>query len=274
MRRAFETRLPAVGTAWIEPVLGIDHADGETSWSPELGAWLRPTRATRVYGRLGRGFRLPTFGDLYFGAAPGVRANPDLRSERITLDAEVGVEAGLPIGPALGTVRVAGYARHTDRPIVWLASSVALWSPQNLDRLSSRGMEIEIGFETDAEARHGLRLDAGFTLQRSRVGFAANRNPLPYQPDRAGRVGLEGRRGPLALRLAARFTGSRTTSIAGTRRLPAFTVIDAAVRRGIDVGSLALGLSARLDNLFDHRYELIELFPEPGRQLTISLHIR
>lgn len=274
VRRTFEGSAFGFEGVGIEPVLGIDRVDGETSWSPELGLWLSPTPTTRVYGRVGRGFRLPTFGDLFFGAAPGIRANPDLRSEKITLDAELGVEGSLPIGSGTATGRVAAYARHTNRPIVWLASSVAIWSPQNLDRLRSRGFEFEAGVATAASSPRGLGLNAGLTVQRSRVGFGTNRNPLPYQPDVAGRVSVEGRRGPLAIRLGARFTGSRTTSIAGTRRLPAFTVIDLVVRRRLKIGSLELELAARFNNLLDQRYELIELFPEPGRQFAISLDLR
>lgn len=274
VRRSFEGSAFGFDGVGIEPVLGIDRVDGETSWSPELGLWLSPTPTMRVYGRVGRGFRLPSFGDLFFGAAPGVRANPDLRSERITLDAEIGFETGLTLGSGTASGRVAVYSRHTDRPIVWLASSVAIWSPQNLDRLRSRGLEIEAGLATAAGAPQGLGLNAGLTVQRSRVGFTTNRNPLPYQPDVAGRVSVEARRGALAVRLGARFTGSRTTSIAGTRRLPAFTVIDLAIRRRVEVGSLELELAARFDNLFDQTYELIELFPEPGRQFAISLDLR
>ena len=272
-RRTFEAEVPGFGTVGIEPVIGLDRAGGETSWSPELGVWVRPSPDTRVYGRVGRGFRHPTFGDLYFGAAPGVRANPDLRSERITLDAEMGVEGRFRLGSQSASLRLAAFARHTDRPIVWLASAVSLWSPRNLDQLRSRGIELEAGLETDPRSVSGVRVDAGLTIQRSRVGFGSNRNLLPYQPESAGSLALEGRRGPLTLTLRARFTGSRTTSLAGTRRLPAFTVIDTVIRRRIDLGTVAVGIGVRVDNVWDRRYELVELFPEPGRQLTISLDI-
>ncbi len=272
-RREFEVEIPGVGALGIEPVLGFDRTAGETSWSPELGVWLRPSPDTRLYGRVGRGFRLPTFADLYFGASPGVRANPDLRSERITLDAEVGAEGGLRLGSQLASLRVAAFARHTDRPIVWLASAVSLWSPRNLDHLRARGIEIEASLETDPASANGVRVDAGMTIQRSRVGFGSNRNLLPYQPERAGSLSLEGRRGALTLNLRARFTGSRTTSLAGTRRLPGFTVMDVVVRRPVNLGTVALGVTARVDNVWNRRYELIELFPEPGRQLTVSLDI-
>jgi len=273
VRRTFDGSPVGLGAVEFEPVLGIDRVDGETAWSPELGVWLRPGPATRIYGRIGRGFRLASFGDLFFGAAPGVRANSDLRSERITLDAELGLEGATKIGSVRATGRAAGYVRQTDRPIVWVASSVALWSPQNLDRLRTRGLELEVGLATAVSAKSGLEMNAGLTVQSSRVGFGTNRNPLPYQPDLAGQIAVEGRRGRLASRIGMRITGSRTTSIAGTRRLPAFALIDIAVRRRLDVGSLTLELAARVDNLFARTYELIELFPEPGRQFAISLDL-
>jgi outer membrane cobalamin receptor len=40
------------------------------------------------------------------------------------------------------------------------------------------------------------------------------------------------------------------------------------------VGSLRIGLFARIENILDRRYELIELFPEPGRNFTLRLEAR
>lgn len=259
----------------LEPLVALDVSGGETALSPELGAWIRTGANLRVYGRVGRAFRVPTFADLHFEAAPGLRANPDLEPEKVVLDAEVGLEYDGRVGALPLSVHVAGWSRDTRRPIVWLASSAALWSPRNLDRLSAHGLELQARLEA-AERLRGLRwaFEAGLTVQRSRVGFGANRNPLPYQPDAAGRLAAELRSGPTAARLELRLTGSRTTTIAATRRLAEFATLDARLRHRFDAGPLAIDATLGVDNLTDTSYELIELFPEPGRtlRLTIDLH--
>lgn len=260
----------ADATFGIEPLVGFDLTGDETALSPELGAWLRPVEPVRLYGRLGRAYRVPTFADLHFEAAPGLRANPDLESERVVLDAELGVEAS----SAFTSVRLSAWTRDTRRPIVWLASSVAVWSPRNLDRLVARGLEIEARLASARSASAGWAVDAGLTLQRSRVGFGSNRNPLPYQPDVTARASAEMRRGATAGRLEVTYTGSRTTSVAATRRLAGFATLDLSLRHRFTPGPLTLDAAVGIDNLLGEQYELVELFPEPGRSFRLTIDIR
>ncbi|HSM08148.1 MAG TPA: TonB-dependent receptor [Gemmatimonadota bacterium] len=265
----------ADATFGIEPLVGFDMSGDETALSPELGAWLRPGESVRLYGRLGRAYRVPTFADLHFEAAPGLRANPDLESERVVLDAELGVEASTASTsePSV-SVRLSAWTRDTRRPIVWLASSGAVWSPRNLDRLAARGLEIEARLAGARSASTGWAVDAGLTLQRSRLGFGSNRNPLPYEPDVTARVAAELRRGATAGRLEATYVGSRTTSVAATRRLASFVTLDAVLRHRFTPGPLTLDAAAGIDNLLDRQYELVELFPEPGRSFRLTVDIR
>lgn len=282
----------AASTFGLEPLVGFDATEGETAFSPELGAWFRPAGTIRLYGRIGRAYRVPTFADLHFEAAPGLRANPDLESERVVLDAEIGIEASTastasrasastasPASPAstpapTASVRLSAWSRDTRRPIVWLASSAAIWSPRNLDRLAARGLEIEARLASNRAGLAEWAVDAGVTLQRSRVGFGSNRNPLPYQPDVSARASAELRHGPTAARLAAVYTGSRTTTLAATRRLAGFVTIDAGVHRRFTPGPLTIDAAVGIENLFDRQYELVELFPEAGRSFRLTIDIR
>lgn len=257
-------------TFGLEPLVGFDVTEGETAFSPELAAWFRPAGSVRMYGRIGRAYRVPTFADLHFEAAPGLRANPDLESERVVLDAELGIEAST----ATASVQLAAWSRDTRRPIAWLASSGAIWSPRNLDRLVARGLEVEARLASDRAAPTRWAVDAGVVLQRSRVGFGSNRNPLPYQPDVTARASAEARRGATAVRLDARYTGSRTTTVAATRRLAGFVTIDAGLRRRFTPGPLTIDAAVGVENLFGQQYELFELFPEPGRSFRLTIDIR
>lgn len=257
----------------VEPVLGFDVSDGEAALSPELGASYRPDEHLRLYGRLGRAYRVPTFADLHFEAAPGVRANPDLDAEKVVLDTELGLELGARAGRLPVSLRLAGWVRDTRRPIVWLASSAALWSPRNLDRLHAHGLDLQGRLEEAGSAPFHWAVEGGVTLQRSRVGFGDNGNPLPYEPDVAGRAALEFRRGATAGRLELRYTGSRTTTVAATRRLDGFVTLDAGIRRRFEPGPLVVDVTLGIDNLTDTSYELVELFPEPGRALRLTLDV-
>ena len=44
---------------------------------------------------------------------------------------------------------------------------------------------------------------------------------------------------------------------------------------GNDFGSTGIiAVLGRIENVFDQRYEMIELFPEPGRRLIVRLEVR
>jgi len=255
----------------LDPAISVDVSGARVAASPELAASWLPNESTRVWGRVGQGFRLPTFGDLYFASQYQLRANPDLEAERISFDSELGVGARSEAGDVGLDASASAWARRTKNPIVWLASTVALWSPLNLDELWAMGLDLQIELVSRSSARLGWRAQVTGTLQRSRVGFGGNRNPLPYEPGSAGRLSLEAWSGATGARVDVRYTGSRSTSLAATRSLPGFTTVDLSARQHVAAGAVRIGLFARIENIMDQRYELIELFPEPGRHFTVRI---
>ncbi len=270
-------RLAAALTAGrfsVDPALSVDVAGSRVVASPEVSATWMANQETRVWGRVGQGFRLPTFGDLYFASQYQLRANPGLEAERIVFDSELGVSVRTTPGAVELGASASAWARRTEDPIVWLASSVALWSPRNLGELRASGLDLQVELVSRGRAELGWRAQFAGTLQRSRVGFGSNRNPLPYEPGTAGRASIEGWRGATGLRLDIRYTGARSTSLAATRDLEGFTTVDVSGRYHFDAGSLRVGVFARIENLLDRRYQLIELFPEPGRQFTLRFEAR
>ena len=258
----------------VDPSLSVDVAGERIVASPELSATWLINQETRVWGRVGQGFRLPTFGDLYFASQYQLRANPDLEAERIVFDSELGVSFRTLSGSVELGASASAWARRTEDPIVWLASSVALWSPRNVGELRASGLDLQVELVSRGRAELGWRAQFAGTLQRSRVGFGSNRNPLPYEPATTGRASVEAWRGAAGLRLDIRYTGPRSTSLAATRSLEGFTTVDLSSRYHLDSGPLRIGLFARIENLLDRRYQLIELFPEPGRQFTLRIEAR
>ncbi len=263
-----------IGKVRLDPALGIDVAAGRLIASPELAATWRMGSRSKVWGRLGKGYRLPTFGDLYFASQYSLRPNPDLVAERVTLDAEIGYGGQVWWGNLRLGGSATGWVRHTRDPIVWLSSATAVWSPQNLGEVRASGVEADLTVEAGSGEDRGWRAQVAGSLQRSRLGFGANRNPLPYEPSSSGRVSLQGWFARVGGRLDVRYTGARTTSIAATRRLPGFLTLDLSASHRLEAGRLGLGLLLRVENITDQRYQLVELFPEPGRRISVRLEVR
>ncbi len=264
-------RPTTIGGLTIEPLVAVDATSGATAVSPELALGYGPSASVHLWARAGRGFRLPTFADLYFASSYGVRPNPHLRPETFALDAELGAGGRTRSGAWETSVSLAAYYRRTEDPIVWLASTAAVWSPHNLELLRAWGLEADLTVSTPGGRQTGWRLRLGGSLDRSRLGFGRNRNPMPYQPGASAVLTAERWGASRSLRLDVTFTGARTTSVAKTRRLPAFTVLDLTLAQRLPLGALPLEVLLRIENLFGERYEVVELFPEPARRLELCL---
>lgn len=273
--RTFET-----GRLSVQPGVATDLSTDGSAVNPEIALAAQLGPAWTLWGRAGSAYRLPSFADLYAPSARSIQANPDLEPERVVIDAEAGVswtssartdadDAGSARGGL--DVQAVAFYRRTNNPIVWVASAVALWSPRNLDRLTAAGLEIRGDVPL---GDRGPRAGGSFTFQRSRLGFGDNRNPMPYQPDFAGDIYVGGVLAHIWLRGAVRIEGSRTTTLSAVRRLPAYALIRLDASRGFRIGPLALEAALAVDNLLDTRYELIELYPEPGRSLLFRLELR
>lgn len=272
--RAFEA-----GRLSVQPGVATDLSTDGSAVNPEISLAAQLGPAWTLWGRAGSAYRLPSFADLYAPSARSILANPDLDPERVVIDAEAGVS--WRSGPASDADAVAGrggldvqavaFYRRTNDPIVWVASAAALWSPRNLDRLTAAGVEVRGDVPL---GDRGPRAGGSFTVQRSRLGFGDNTNPMPYQPDFAGDIYVGGAVARVWLRGAVRFEGSRTTTLAAVRRLPAYVVARFDASRGFRIGAFALEAALAVDNLFNERYELIELYPQPGRSLLFRLELR
>jgi iron complex outermembrane receptor protein len=264
----------ATGRFRFDPALSLDATAEQWALSPEFGLSMAAGANLTIRARAGQAFRLPTLGDLYFAPAIRVRSNPDLVPERVLLDSELGLRGDWNRGRFGVEADIGAWHRVTEDPIVWLASAAAVWSPRNLERLVSTGIEASFRATTTASGSAGWRFSAAATLDRSRLGFGDNQNPMPYRPDATGSLGLERWSRGLTARTLLRWTGSRTTSVAGTRALPGFLLLDIALAHALPIGTLPLEVEGRIANLLDRRYELVELYPEPGRLFSLTLRLR
>ena len=264
----------SAGAFLVRPAISIDGTADRAAVSPEIGLRVPIGSMIALRARAGQAFRMPTLADLNLSPGLRVRSNPDLEPERVVLDAELGLEAGWEVGGFELAGELAGWYRQTQDPIVWLASAAALWTPRNLDRLVSYGVEGSLEAVTERTRPTGWGLTAAATLDHSRLGFGSNQNPLPYRPGTSAALGIRGWATRLSIRGWVRWTGSRTTTVAGTRSLPGFTTVDLTVGWQPPFGVAGLEVEGRVDNLLDRYYELVELYPEPGRRLSLTVRYR
>ncbi|MGK7311917.1 MAG: TonB-dependent receptor plug domain-containing protein [Candidatus Longimicrobiales bacterium M2_2A_002] len=247
------------------------------------GVTVEPVDGTRVRGAWGRGFKEPSF-DQVFGSGFGDLGNPDLDPER-SRSWELGVEQSVEVGPASATASATWFDQRFDRLIQFTFSPPAADDPNyfNVGAASSRGLELEVGgragpVAVTASYTHletevldpGLATDAGFV----------EGEPLLRRPADAGHVTArytaEG--GTLALSVnavgeredldfAAGFPAPRVT-------LPGYTTVDLSAERTLPLPGPTTTALLRIENALDAEYQSAAGFPGLGRVVRVGLRMR
>jgi vitamin B12 transporter len=211
----------------------------------------------RLSATYARGFRVPTFFDLY-GTFPGYTPNPTLQPERsksFEYTAKSDANAALQW-------RVTAFDNRFENLLVFTFDGFA-GRVINAARARARG--VETAFETEWLA---ARWRASFTAQRARDEDTGKR--LQGRSDRYGTIEVSRAFGSWTAGLALVASGPRydSTNEASASRLPGYALVDARLRY-----ALAKGWTAELagTNLGDVRRESAVGYDAPRRQLLLSL---
>lgn len=222
---------------------------GSASWGAE---WPRGARLAFTYAK---GFRAPTFNDLYLVEfVPFYTPNPDLRPER-SKSRELTLRS---VDNAPVQWRVTAFDNQLEGLIVANAQTVL-----NVDRARIRGIDASV-----EGAWLGMRWRASATLQRPRD--EATGHTLQGRAERFGAVEATRAFGGWTVGATAFASAERFDSLteAPASRLPGYAVVDARVRY-----TLAKRWSAELTatNLFDRKYESAVGYDAPRRGVFLNL---
>jgi vitamin B12 transporter len=255
------------------PSLRYDRfSDFGEAWSPKLGLSLTPVRVlpVRLRASYGESFRAPTFNELHW--IPG--GNPALRPERST-----GFDAGL-----IGTVPLAGELRveagvfsgETRDRILWLPGSGGIWSPENIGRVTTRGVELEatwFGFNGILGVTvNSTWLDARKASSNT-PGDPTVGNYLLYVPQQTVNASINLHTGPVNIRAQHNWVSFRYTSEANDRVLPSYGVTNASAQIRVPLSGTTLTIAGEINNVFNESYEVMPQYPMPLRTFRGSLGV-
>lgn len=238
-------------------------------WSPALRlALTRPAWAgVRLHAAWSRGFRLPTFSDLFYQQYR-VAGNPALRPERS--DSR---EAGLSFAsPALGQISITGFHNRIEDLIIWRMGSFATFSPVNTDALL-KGIEFEALWRLIPDRLEVQLSRLELESENLQAGHAVHGKSLPYRPAHTTKYSLRWTPGTVFVEYAARALGSRYVTESNTVRLPGYTAHDLAAGIRFRVRAVEQQLKLAIYNLSDQRFQLIENGPLPGREWRLAWQI-
>ena len=227
-----------------------------------------------------RNYRFPTLNDRYF--LPG--GNPDLRPEKgFTYDAELSFKVGKADKYALSG-SVAWFDSYIDDWIQWLPTTKGFFSPRNVKRVHSYGVNVKGALDVMLAKECRLVLDGTFGWCPSvNVGeklSAADQSvgkQLPYVPLLTSNVvgRLSYRSWSLIYKwcyYSTRYTmSSNDITLSGT--LPPYFMNNLSLEKSMTFNWADLSLKGTINNLFNEEYLSVLARPMPGINFEIFLSI-
>ena len=249
-----------VGAHLLEASVRRDHNSQFTGASTGNLAWgWQATDALRLRASWGQGFRAPNFNELYypgFNIGDGMilfAGNAELQPER-SASAELGLDWQIT-----GTQKV-GLSAYRTRIRQLIAFDGALFQAININRAAIDGVELEYH-----AARGALSLDGNASWLDARD--AESGQPLLRRPDRKLQLSAGYRLDNQAL-LAVDVSAYSARPDFGGVRLPGYGRVDVRASAPLVSGWT---IEARLENLLDRDYELVDGYNTPGRSGLLNL---
>lgn len=218
-----------------------------------------------------RNHRFPTLNDLYF--MPG--GNPELKSEK-GLTYDVGVSATIA---KAGTYTIDASATYFNSYItdwiLWLPTTKGFFSPRNVKKVHSYGIETRVNYSWRYAAKGLLNISGTYawtpSLNKADALSWADMSigkQLPYVPRHSATV--NGRLSWTSWALlyqwcyySNRYTMSSNEHIPGGV-LPKYYISNVAVSKDFRFKPMDLQLKLNINNLFNRDYQTIMSHPMPG----------
>lgn len=211
-----------------------------------------------------RNYRIPTYNDLFW-LGPGGIGNADLRPET-SIQSEIGQELSFK----KTKIALTSFYIDTKDLIRWSPINANAWSPDNVNRVQSYGLESEGEHKIDW-INHHISINAAYSYTRTkdnRTGYQSI-----YTPMHTAKAALTYKFKKLSFFYQLRYTGKTYT-----------TTDNSAFLAGYDVSNMGLGyqisnfqkvgtfqMNAKVNNLYNEVYQNVGFRPMPNRNYEIQL---
>ncbi|CAA9271066.1 MAG: hypothetical protein AVDCRST_MAG95-2764 [uncultured Adhaeribacter sp.] len=223
-------------------------------------------------GNVARGYRVPTLNDRYWPTG-----NINLKSEN-SYSFETGLVHEYTPGAKLRLeTELTGYWMRVNNWIQWIpAAGTGIWSPQNLKRVHTAGLEYSVkGQYTLRQGKLTGGLNYGYTTSRQAQTYditpEAIGKQLIYVPYHTATAYADILYKTWLFTANYQYTGYRYTTAENERSLPAYGLLTISGSRTFTIGKANFQVSGRVNNLTDQVYQNLEYYAMPGRHYTLGL---
>lgn len=227
----------------------------------------------RVKAAAGKNFRAPSLNDLYW--VPG--GNPDLKSEQ-GWSQEAGLEYFINKAEKRISISSTLFSNLTDNWIIWLPQTATVWTPRNIRKVWSRGIEVTAKTQFTI-GKVNVRMHAAYsyteaTNETKDLAEELIHEQIIYVPyyNASGTTHLLYQKFRFTYNQV--FTGGRYTSTDHTSALPWFTIGNTRLSYSIESKKLKAELFIALNNVWDVSYQVIDFRPMPGREIETGINFQ
>lgn len=222
--------------------------------------------------RYADGFAPPSVSDLFFQEGVLVRANPELRPERVRGEWSAHVGAAWRVGRVTLRPDLSAWTADVEDMILWFPDFRFVWSPDNFF-VTRRGAEASLAADV---ATGALLHSLTGRLGTSEVEYADGGldGQVAYRPRSTASLSVRTERGGAALDVRYSRIGVRR-SVAGSalNALPAYAEIDTGIAVPFTIGGRDARLELSVSNLLDRPAALLADYPLPGRGWAVRLRL-
>lgn len=228
---------------------------------PGLNASYDVSNWLQLRANVQRTYRVPTLNELYYN--PG--GNPNLKPEK-----GCSQDAGYTVRVRRGWIlqhNLSAYNRVIDDWILWLGG--AIWTPHNIARVHSQGLETENKFQYKL---HNLTLHMGVNASYTLASTVSSYLPgdgsigkqIPYTPLYNGQVNIGFAWKRLYLNYNHTYTGLRYITTDESFSIPSYTIGNLQLMYNLPVRYNKLQFTAQCGNLWNEQYQVVNARPMPG----------
>ena len=276
-RRGWQLSASALFTSITDHTKTASAAGTINKLTPTLAVNVKPATESpflfRVFYK--HVFRMPTFNDLYYNLIGSTSLRPEYARQY-----NAGIVYSITPGTLLKHFSISAdgyYNTVKDKIIAVPNKNLFVWTMLNLGRVDITGIDMttEAGGALTREINWFARI--AYTWQQAldvtTPGSTTYKNRIPYTPDHSGSglVSFYYRRWSAGYSLifsATRYTLGENNPY---NQLPGWGTQDAFISRRFTLKTISVNIRAGVDNITDHRYDVVRYFPMPGRSYKISL---
>ena len=223
---------------------------------------------------ISRNFRIPSMNDRFW--IPG--GNPDLLPEN-SWNIQAGGAYKYQSGENIKSrIAIDIYSLLIDNLIQWVPGDAGIWSPQNVQKVWSRG--VEISSKTDFQMygfkgyfRFGYNYTPSTLRETTPNGSDVQNKQLIYIPLHKVVETFYAGKGKYYTMFSYSLTGKRYVQSDNEKSLPAYSLLDFYAGATYKTPKSKFRVQAEVKNLMNKSYQSVLYYPEPGISFSLNLLI-